>query len=156
MVVSDWTCKANAAGSWLVVDSIWTVKLDGTVLYNYVSKSNRPHKRRQTDDARIVNQMWSSRLESSSDIPTLKIRNRVMVHRCGACHRASDAKVRKSAKVDKRNFVWKRLEYFRCHSYPFLLGLMSIYTCVCASASFYPLGLWWRFLFPLDNASVMS
>ena len=41
MVASDWTCKANAAGSWLVVDSIWTVKLDGTVLYNYVSKSNR-------------------------------------------------------------------------------------------------------------------
>ena len=57
MAVSDWTCKANAAGSWLVVDSIWTIKLDGTMLYNYVSKSNRPHRRCQTDDARIVSQM---------------------------------------------------------------------------------------------------
>ena len=57
MAASDWTCKSNAAGSWLVVDSMWTIKLDGRVLYNYVSKSNRPHRRRQTDDARIVNQM---------------------------------------------------------------------------------------------------
>ena len=105
MAVSDWTYKANAAGSWLVVDSIWTFKLDGTVLYNYVSKSNHPHRWQQTDDAWIVSQMWSSRLGSSSTIPTLKIRNRAMVHRCDACHRASDVRVRKSAKVDKRNFV---------------------------------------------------
>ena len=41
MVASDWICRANTAGSWLVVDSIWTFEVDGTVLYNYVSKSNR-------------------------------------------------------------------------------------------------------------------
>ena len=40
MAASDWICRANAAESWLVVDSIWTFELDGTVLYNYVSKSN--------------------------------------------------------------------------------------------------------------------
>ena len=57
MATSDWTCKANATRSWLVVDSIWTIKLDGIVLYNYVSKRNRPHRRRQIDDARIVSQM---------------------------------------------------------------------------------------------------
>ena len=56
-----------------------------------------------------------------------------MVQRCGACHRASDAKVRKSAKVDKRNFVWKKLEYFWCYSYPFLLG-SCLYIHVCAQA----------------------
>ena len=72
VAASDWICRANAAGSWLVVDSIWTFELDGTVLYNYVSKSNRPHRRRQTDDARIVSQVWSPRLESSSTSPTLK------------------------------------------------------------------------------------
>ena len=54
MAASDWTCTASTAGSWLVVDSIWSVELDRTVLYSYASKSNRSHKRRQTDDARIV------------------------------------------------------------------------------------------------------
>ena len=41
VAASDWICRANATGSWLVVDSIWTFELDGTMLYNYVSKSNR-------------------------------------------------------------------------------------------------------------------
>ena len=41
MAASNWTCTASAVGSWLVVDSIWNVKLDGAVLYNDVSKSNR-------------------------------------------------------------------------------------------------------------------
>ena len=50
----------------------------------------------EVDDARIVSQMWLSRMELFSDILILKIRNRAMVHRCGACHRASDAKVRKN------------------------------------------------------------
>ena len=54
MAASDWTCTASTAGSWLVVDSIWNVELDGTVLYSYASKSNRPHRRRQTNDAQIV------------------------------------------------------------------------------------------------------
>ena len=72
VAASDWICRANAVRSWLVVDSILTFELDGTVLYNYVLKSNRPRRRRQTDDARIVNQVWSSRLESSSTSLTLK------------------------------------------------------------------------------------
>ena len=54
MAASDWTCTASAAGSWLVVDFIWNVELDGMVLYSYASKSNRPHRRRQTNDAQIV------------------------------------------------------------------------------------------------------
>ena len=74
MAVSDWTCTASAAGSWLVVDSIWNVKLDGTMLYNYASKSNRPQRRRQIDDARIVSQMRSSRMESFLNILILKIK----------------------------------------------------------------------------------
>ena len=94
MVASDWTCTASAAGSWLVVDSIWNVELDGMVLYSCASKSNLPHRRRQIDDARIISQMRSSRMGSSSYILILKKRTVAMLHRCGACHGASDAKVR--------------------------------------------------------------
>ena len=94
MAASDWNCTASTAGSWLVVDSIWNVELDGTVLYSYASKSNRPHRRRQTDDARIVSQMRSSRMGSSSYILILKKRTVAMLHWCGACHGASDAKIR--------------------------------------------------------------
>ena len=72
MAASDWNCTASTAGSWLVVDSIWNVELDGTVLYSYVSKSNRPHRQRQADDARIVSQMRSSRMGSSLCILILK------------------------------------------------------------------------------------
>ena len=94
MAASDWTCTASAVGSWLVVDSIWNVELDGIVLYDYASKSNRPHRWRQTDDARIVNQMRSSRMESSPNILILKNKIKAMMHWCGACHKVSDAKVR--------------------------------------------------------------
>ena len=37
MAASDWTCTANAAGSWLGVGSIWSVILDRTTLYNKVT-----------------------------------------------------------------------------------------------------------------------
>ena len=94
MAASDWTCTASAARSWLVVDSIWNVELDGMVLYSCASKSNLPHRRRQIDDARIISQMRSSRMGSSSYILILKKRTLAMLHRCGACHGASDAKVR--------------------------------------------------------------
>ena len=94
MAVSDWTCIASAAGSWLVVDSIWNVELDGTVLYSCASKRNRSHRRRQTDDARIVSQMRLSRMGSSLYTLILKKRTGAMLHRCGACHGASNAEVR--------------------------------------------------------------
>ena len=94
MAASDWTCTASVAGSQLVVDSIWNVELDGTVLYSYALKSNRSHKQHQIDDAQIVNQMRSSRMGSSSYILILKKRTGAMMHQCGVCHGASDAKVR--------------------------------------------------------------
>ena len=80
MAASDWTCTTNAVGSWLVVDSIWNIELDGTVLYSYASKSNCPHRRRQTDDAWIVSQMRSSRMGSSSCILILKKITGAMMH----------------------------------------------------------------------------
>ena len=94
MAASDWTCTASAAGSWLVVDSIWNVELDGTVLYSYATKSNRSHRQSQTDDTQIVSQMRSSRMGLSSYILILKKRTGAMMHQCGACHGASDTKVR--------------------------------------------------------------
>ena len=33
---------------------------------------------------------------------------------------------------------------------------MSIYTCVCVGAPFYPLGLGWRYSFSLYNGSMMA
>ena len=48
----------------------------------------------EIDDARIVSQMRSSRMGSSSYILILKKRTWAMMHRCGVCHGASDAKVR--------------------------------------------------------------
>ena len=72
VAVSDWICRANAARSGLVLDSIWTCELNGTVLLNHVLKSNCPHRWRQTDDVWIINQVWLSRLESSSANLTLK------------------------------------------------------------------------------------
>ena len=84
MAASDWTCTASAAGSWLVVDSIWSVELDRTVLYSYASKSNRPHRRRQTDDARIVSQMRSSRMGSSLCVLILKRKRQGLYYNCVA------------------------------------------------------------------------
>ena len=46
------------------------------------------------DDAWIVNQMRSPRMGSSLCVLILKKTTGAMLHRCGACHGASDAKVR--------------------------------------------------------------
>ena len=48
----------------------------------------------EIDDARIVSQMSSSRMGSSSYILILKKRTGAMMHQCGVYHGASDAKVR--------------------------------------------------------------
>ena len=54
-----------------------------------------------------------------------------MVHWCGACHRTSNAKVRESAKVNKRNLS-ERTRIFSVYLLPLpVLGLMYIYVCVC-------------------------
>ena len=34
VAASDWICRANAIGSWLTLDSIWTCELNGTVPLN--------------------------------------------------------------------------------------------------------------------------
>ena len=62
-----------------------------------------------------------------------KMRRRIMMHRCGACHRTSDAKVRKPAKVSKRNSS-ERTRIFSVYILP--LSCVSclyiyIYMCVC-------------------------
>ena len=69
--------------------------------------------------------------KSSSTSPTLKMRRRTMVHQCGACHRTSYAKVRKSAKVNKRNLS-ERTRIFSVYLLPLpVLGLMCIYIYIC-------------------------
>ena len=64
-----------------------------------------------------------------------------MLHRCGACHGASDAKVRKSGLKEKLCLVG--VECICVFSYPFFLpGLLFIYTCLCVCAGvllLYPL-----------------
>ena len=57
LATSVWICKANAAGSWLALDSIWTCELNGTMLSNLGAKKVIPHKPCQTDDAKIVSQV---------------------------------------------------------------------------------------------------
>ena len=42
LLASVWICKANAAGSWLTLDSIWTYELSGTVLSNLGAKKVVP------------------------------------------------------------------------------------------------------------------
>ena len=42
LLASVWICRANAAGSWLTLDSIWTCELSGTVLSNLGAKKVVP------------------------------------------------------------------------------------------------------------------
>ena len=136
MAASDWTCTASAAGSWLVVDSIWNIKLDGTVRYSNASKSNRPHRWRQIDDARIVSQMRSSRMGSSSYILVLKNKIGAMMHRCGACHGASDAKVRTNSTGRREKFCLKEVRVSVVLFLPLPLGAhVYIYLCMCKRPS---------------------
>ena len=66
VVASVWIYRANAARSWLTLDSIWTCELRGTMLSNLGAKKVVSHRRRQTDDAEIVNQ--NDRLEGKPSI----------------------------------------------------------------------------------------
>ena len=62
------------------------------------------------DDVWIFSQVWSSRLESSSANLTLKNewrKRRNVGHRCGACHKTSDAKVRKIGQRNVKKSVFK-------------------------------------------------
>ena len=56
VAVSILICKANAARSWLTLDSIQTCELSGTVLSNLFAKKVVPHRWRQSDYVEIVNQ----------------------------------------------------------------------------------------------------
>ena len=65
VAASDWICKANAAGSWLTLDSIRTCMLNGTMLLYYVLKrvfNCVSHRRCQTDNA------WDRQSECPSRI----------------------------------------------------------------------------------------
>ena len=42
LATSVWICRANAAGSWLVLDSIWTCELNGTTFLNLGVKKSSP------------------------------------------------------------------------------------------------------------------
>ena len=55
LAASIWICRANAAGSWLALDSIWTCELNGSMPSNLGTKKVIPHRQCQTDDAKIVN-----------------------------------------------------------------------------------------------------
>ena len=58
------------------------------------ASQGRDYGRLVNDDAWIVSQMRSSRMGSSLYVLILKKTTGAMLHRCGAYHRASDAKVR--------------------------------------------------------------
>ena len=74
------------------------------MLYSYAAKSNRPHRRRQTDDARIVNQMRSSRMGSSLCVLILKKKQQGLC--CTGVAPATKPpmpKLERIAQVDKKN-----------------------------------------------------
>ena len=54
LAVSIWICRANAVGSWLALDSVWTCELNGTTFSNLGAKKSSLQTC-QTDDAKIVN-----------------------------------------------------------------------------------------------------
>ena len=117
----------------------------------------------EIDDARIVSQMRSSRMGSSSYILILKKRTGVMMHRCGVCHGASDAKVRTNSPSRWEKFCLTKVRVSGVLSLPFSSGAhvyiyiyIYIYICVCADALLYPLGHRWWYSFSLCNASMMG
>ena len=106
------------------------------MLYDYASKSNRPHRRRQTDDAQIVSQMRSSRKESSSYILILKDKIRAVMYRFGACHRASDAKVRTNSIGRREKICLKEVSVSVVLFLPLPPGAhVYIYLCTCRHPS---------------------
>ena len=125
---------------------------------------NYNHKNKKfiiNDDARIVSQMRSSRMRSSSYILILKKRIGAMMHRCGACHGASDAKVRTNSPERWEKFCLNEVRVSVVLSLPFPPGAhvyiyIYIYMCVYVQAPLYPLGHWWWYSFSLCNASMMG
>ena len=60
-----------------------------------------------------------------------KMRRRTVMHWCGACHRTSDAKVKKSMKASKRNSS-ERNRIFSVYILPLSwVSCLYIYMCVC-------------------------
>ena len=81
-------------------------------------------------------------MESSLYIPILKDKIRAVMHWCGACHRASDAKVRTNSTGRREKFYLKEVSVFVVLSLPLPPGAyVYIYTCVRAGTPLYPLGL---------------
>ena len=98
----------------------------------------------EIDDARIVSQMRSSRMGSSSYILILKKRTWAMMHRCGVCHGASDAKVRTNSPSRWEKFCLIEVRVSGVLSLPFssrahVYIYIYIYIYVCAGAPLYPL-----------------
>ena len=88
------------------------------------------------DDARIVSQMRLSRMESSSYILILKDKIRAVMHWCGACHRASDAKVRTNSTGRREKFCLKEVRVSVVLSLPLPPGAhVYIYMCMCRRPS---------------------
>ena len=102
------------------------------MLYDYTSKSNRPHRRRQIDDAQIISQMRLSKKESSSYILILKDKIRAVMHRCGTCHRASDAKVRTNNTGRREKFCLKEVSVYVVLFLPLPPGAY-VYIYLCTS-----------------------
>ena len=108
----------------------------------------------EIDDARIISQMRSSRMGPSSYILILKKRTGAMMHRCGVCHGASDAKVRTNSPSRWEKFCLTKVRVSGVLSLPFSSGAhvyiyIYIYICVCADALLYPLGHRWWYSFSL-------
>ena len=141
MVASDWTYTTSAVGSWLVVDSIWSFELDRTVLYSWGAIV--PHRRRQTDDARIVSQIRSSRRESSWCILILRKKDNKGL----CCTGVAPATEPPMPKLERVAQI-RKIMLSRCKGYPVCVltfsppGLLLIYTslCACRRPSLYPLG----------------
>ena len=64
VAASVWICKANAARSWLMLDSIWTCELNGNMLSNLGAKKVIP-----TDGAKLIMQ----KIVSQNDRPEGKL-----------------------------------------------------------------------------------
>ena len=100
VAASDWICRANAAGSGLALDSIWTCELIRT---DHLLSSNRspqtvPNWWCLDHQSNVIVQI--DVVLSQSDLKEWMERRRNVGHQCGACQKAFDAKVRK---ISQRN-----------------------------------------------------
>ena len=75
-------------------------------------------------------------MESSSYILILKDKIRAVMHRCGACHRASDAKVRTNSTSRREKFCLKEVSVSIALFLPLPPGPhVYIYLCTCRRPS---------------------